>query len=378
MTKITAEVVAHSINEWGDEAFSLIGVFPRWILSELNTHRMISKNSASSRAIPFWKMAKKVKENPHYPHAWMIDHPGMQGSSFVENKDEIKAMKDVWRSIMDFSVNGAENLNSSEGDNKPLTKQFCNRLLEPYVSDHTVLLTGTEWENFFFLRCPQYKVNLIDRTFRSKKDCIEALKLIGHDFSNVTDEDPLFWEYHNTSGAEIHIQKLAEAIWDAKNESTPVLLKAGEYHLPFGDRIDMQRIVPYGTDMDSISARDVNLLKIKISSARSARTSYENFDGTDDYQKDAGLHDDLLKHKHMSPFEHPMRCMDEEEYFAHSKTYICPKLSPSIESDVKRGVTVVKEVSKGWHVIEYGWSGNVRGFVQYRKELYNENVGEIK
>ena len=55
-TVIKAEIVAHSINEQGDELISVLVTMPRIILSEMNTHRMLSKNTSSSRAIPFNKM----------------------------------------------------------------------------------------------------------------------------------------------------------------------------------------------------------------------------------------------------------------------------------------------------------------------------------
>ena len=43
---------------------------PRIILAEFNTHRLFSRNSASSRAIPFKKMVQSVLENPFIPIAW--------------------------------------------------------------------------------------------------------------------------------------------------------------------------------------------------------------------------------------------------------------------------------------------------------------------
>ena len=81
--KISAQIVADSKNEFGDRITTMLVTFPRYILAELNTHRMFSKNSASSRAIPFVKMLKSVKENPFIPIAWQKDHPGMQGTEYL-------------------------------------------------------------------------------------------------------------------------------------------------------------------------------------------------------------------------------------------------------------------------------------------------------
>lgn len=66
---ITAKVVADSKNEFNNRITTMVVTFPRYILAELNTHRMFSRNSASSRAIPFEKMVKSVEENPFIPIA---------------------------------------------------------------------------------------------------------------------------------------------------------------------------------------------------------------------------------------------------------------------------------------------------------------------
>ena len=67
-TKISAEIVAHSINIHGDEIISVLATFPRIILAEVNTHRMLSKNTSSSRAIPFAKMVDTIQNDPFIPN----------------------------------------------------------------------------------------------------------------------------------------------------------------------------------------------------------------------------------------------------------------------------------------------------------------------
>ena len=67
---IKTEIVGHSLSPQGDELISVLCTFPRIILAEVNTHRMLSKNTSSSRAIPFHKMVKAVQENPFIPIAW--------------------------------------------------------------------------------------------------------------------------------------------------------------------------------------------------------------------------------------------------------------------------------------------------------------------
>ena len=97
---------------------------------------------------------------------------------------------------------------------------------------HTVLVTATEWENFFELRCPQYG-NDEQGYFKSKKDTLRHLQGRGVNITNLLESTDIEWQKINESQAEIHIQALAEAMWDVMNESTPKELKAGEWHIPF-------------------------------------------------------------------------------------------------------------------------------------------------
>ena len=83
MTKIEAKIIKHSRCPRGHELITYELVFPRFILAELNTHRMFSKNSASSRAIPFKKMVEMVQNDPFIPIAWQTEHKGMQGNKYI-------------------------------------------------------------------------------------------------------------------------------------------------------------------------------------------------------------------------------------------------------------------------------------------------------
>ena len=235
--KIEAKVIADSISVRGERITTFLLTFPRIILAEFNTHRAFSRNSASSRAIPFKKMVESVENNPFIPIAWQKDHKGMQGTEYLDkvphggSSDEDFAY-DMWLEARDAAVENAKQLN-----NLGVTKQLCNRILEPYMW-HTVICTATDYENFFKLRCPEYIVNWYpanrpealepaQASFRSKKD---AIARTNGECDNWTEED---WRESNISQAEIHIQALAEAMWDAMNESTPKVLHTGEWHIPF-------------------------------------------------------------------------------------------------------------------------------------------------
>ena len=361
MKKIEAKIVADSINPQGDRITTYLLTFPRFILSELNTHRMFSKNSASSRAIPFEKMVKMVEEDPFIPIAWQFDHKGMQGIEYVTEESDfggIFARNESWLSARDYAIQQAKDLNSMD-----TTKQLCNRLLEPFMW-HTVLLTGTEFKNFFELRCPIYRA--FGNVFKSRKDCIEKYPAN----INLTDLD---WLEATESQAEIHMQALAEAMWDAYNESIPKELKEGEWHIPFRDKIDAQILEDFNGLTNSFTM-------IKISTARCARLSYMTFDGKVDYEKDIKLHDTLLESQHMSPFEHCARAMNDEEYYSRIKgkvpTYtddygiynieyypICYKESVNFDGPLGENPN---------NGDKFGWCRNFKGFIQYRYLLENK------
>lgn len=307
--QITAKIIADSKNEKGGRLTTFIITMPRIILAEFNTHRMFSRNSASSRAIPFEKMCAMVENSPFIPIAWQKEHKGMQGSQYITDPNHLQNIEADWLEARDAAVLHAKRLNKGFYDTKEdqVTKQICNRLLEPFMY-HTVIVTASGWENFFNLRCPQYAVSDglgFYQEFRSKKEALPVLeKVLGEsDFNNT--EDYLQWALINQGMAEIHIMDLAEKMYDVLNESTPKELKNGEWHIPFGDNINLPDTIPIEA---GISLEEgVMLRKAKIATARCARVSYTTVGEEDkpfNFDKDIELHDRLLESGHFSPFEH--------------------------------------------------------------------------
>lgn len=308
---ISAKIIADSMNKVGDRITTFVITFPRIVLAEFNTHRMLSRNSASSRAIPFKRMLKMVMQNPFIPLAWMKDHKGMQGNKFFTNTVKVFILKQLWLTARNVAVVMAWLLSKAG-----LTKQICNRLLEPFMW-HTAIVTGTEWENFFALRA--------------------------------------------SNQAEIHIEDLSYKMLEAYNNSEPKQLKAGEWHIPFGDQFDMEKLGEvydklYNSPCYYISFPAViDDIKVKIATARCARVSYLNFDGKDDYHADIKLYDRLASSGHFSPFEHCARTMSIKEILGSMKT------------------TVDSNDPEKFGEVDYGWSGNFKGFIQLRKTLQGEN-----
>ena len=333
------EIIADSLSPQGNRLTTFKLTYPRIIHSELMTHRVFSRNSASSRAIPFEKMVKMVEEDPFIPIAWQKHHSGMQGSEYAQYPDT-EDFKVIWLEARDNAIKSAK---LAQIGKVKLTKQICNRLLEPFMW-HTVLCTFTEYDGFFELRCPKYifgKATNKPKIWKSKKDAIK-------DFPDWETHNDLFWRTMNESQAEIHIQALAEAMWDTYNESKPKELKAGEWHIPFGDKIEMSILDQQDLSLKFPSLNSLNELKIRIATARCARLSYMTFDGEIDYEKDLKLHDTLLESHHASPFEHCCRVLTEEEYNILGKMILHPK---------------------NGYVFENGWVDNFRGFISYRRIL---------
>ena len=238
--KTSAVIVADSIDSRGNRITTYLLTYWRAIHPELLTHRMFSRNAASSRAIPFAKMVKDIEEDPFIPIAWQRDHKGMQGTEYL-NGEEVERAELQWIQASKNAINSARMLNSNYfGVEKNLvTKQLCNRLLEPFQW-YTCLVTFTEGNNFFELRCPKYKTpGLASEPVKSRKDWLKKMQFSSLMHPNQYPKSEEEWWKLSESGAEIHIQALAEAMWDARNESIPKELQAGDWHIPFEDNIDL-------------------------------------------------------------------------------------------------------------------------------------------
>ena len=338
MNKISVEIVADSISPQGDRLISVLATFPRIILSEMNTHRMLSKNTSSSRAIPFNKMVEAVQNNPFIPIAWQREHKGMQGSEYFTNKKDIEANEKMWLHARDYAIQSAVAASRNFG----ITKQLCNRLLEPFMWT-TMLITGSKegWDNFFNLRCPSYLHEGSNTVYKSKKDYQNREF---EDFQIPFDNDTatnIDWLQINKGQAEIHMMMLSEKIYDVIQESVPKKLKEKEWHIPFGNKIlfdngeGKQAITTFNLDNEQITTA------VKISTAMAARTSYTvvGEEKDIDYQKMIELHDRLLTQDppHSSPMEHCCLCVSEEEY------------------------------NNSFKGVEKGWFRNYRGFKSYRE-----------
>ena len=239
-----AKVLADSINLVNNSRLTTVQLtYPRIIHSEFMTHRLFSRNAASSRAIPVEKMIRDVSEDPFVPIHWGKNQKGMQAERELSELEQAMC-EDTWICHRNASIIRVEQLIEIG-----LHKQIANRLLEPWMWI-TVIASGVDvaYRNFFRLRCH--------------------------------------------SDAEPHIQKIAYMLRDTYESSVPVPMEpyTSAMHLPlFGFPGDED--IPFQN-------------RKKVSTARCARVSYLTHDGHRDPQADIVLHDRLMTSGHWSPFEH--------------------------------------------------------------------------
>ena len=162
----SVRVLLDSISPIGVRLTTLEVTFPRFVLAEFNTHRQLSRNSASSRAVPTSKLIERVERDPVLPLEWGRNKAGMSASELL-SAEEAQAAKCIWLQARDDAVLRARRLLELN-----VHKQELNRLLEPFLW-HTVIVTATQWENFFELRCARNAQPEIREAALRMRDAIE-------------------------------------------------------------------------------------------------------------------------------------------------------------------------------------------------------------
>lgn len=245
---IRATVIQHSTTSAFKDLITLEVDFPRFILAEVNTHKMLSKNGASSRAIPVKTMHEQLLNSPASPVFWGKNQAGMQAKEEMPDFERNIA-KRLWFNAMRYAIETAS-LMSELGTHKQIT----NRLTEPWALQRMVI-SGTEWNNFFHLRAHP-------------------------------DAQPEF-------------QELALCMQKAILKSRPQTLEPGEWHVPYVER-RFTNGVRYYVDDKEISLQDA----LRVSASCCAQVSYRKNDST--LEKARDICERLLNGSvaHSSPFEH--------------------------------------------------------------------------
>ena len=246
-----ARIIADSVGPSGRRLTTFEMKFHRFVLAEVNTHTLFSRNSASSRAIPLRSkregvrkgMLDRLEDNgPAMPVRWPREQAGMQGA---DEEVDTKLAEIAWHGACESAINSAEIL-ASLG----VHKSVVNRLLEPF-NWHTATITAESWEGFFRQR-----------------------------------------SWHRTKDAQPEFATVATMVEDLYNASTPREVGLNEWHLP------------YIRDEERGELETVDLCR--VSSARCARTSYLTHTGKKDYEEDINLFNRLSGNEppHASPLQH--------------------------------------------------------------------------
>ncbi len=255
-SQIKAKIIADSVSAVNGQRITTFELeYPRFIHSELMTHRLFSRNAMSSRAVPVEKMLEHVREDPAFPIHWGLNQRGMQAKEEVSGVDrygnDLKwLLKARWHEAARMQASFAQEF-SEHG----LHKQVVNRILEPFQLMKTVL-TATEFDNFFWLR---------------------------------KHED-----------AQPEIKDLADKMYEAMQENNTATLSSDDWHTPyFGDG--------YWLKDCGISLEDA----LAISSSCCAQVSYRLLD--DSIEKARKVYQRLVESTpvHASPFEHQASPMEQ-------------------------------------------------------------------
>lgn len=244
-----AKIVADSIAENGCRLTTFEVTYPLIIHAEIMTHRVFSRNVASNRAIPVDKMVASVTDNPFIPERFPMNKAGMQNEDWLEgvNADRAEAL---WVEASKYAIGYARALEGLK-----VHKQITNRLLAPFLWT-TAVITSTEWNNFWSLRCHEM--------------------------------------------AQDQIQKIAYMMRDLYQESTPELIVNGAWHLPYIYEEDYKWAQENAID----KFKDPMRLILFISMGRCARISYLRQNARDEQQRDVEICEGLIANRHMSPTEH--------------------------------------------------------------------------
>lgn len=287
MTQIKSEVLLASVNAiTGDILYTFKWTYPRVILPEVMTHRVLSRNTSSSRAIPNKKQRGKVWSDPFTPCYIGESKRGMQAG------DELSGFKrSVARSVWNLAripTLGAAWLLDRLG----VHKQVSNRLIEPWTWTEQLVST-TELDNFIALR--------------NHKDAEPHILELAR---QVADQKRLIEDIANYCLVKNKLHYIPETKWAQYDMGihTVQKLEHGEWHLPFVDSKD----------------RHLSTLELKqVSAARCARVSYN----MPDTGKKSSLEDDLKlfdrlagsNPKHLSPLEHQATPLLRAEFSGNFK-----------------------------------------------------------
>lgn len=252
---ITAKIIADSISTGGHRLTTFELVYPRYIHAELMTHRVFSRNAASSRAIPIDKMINLVENDTVVP-IWTQNQSGMQGQR-INNLEAINKLNSTWFFGARQAIQTARKLQELGAH-----KQNANRVLEPY-QHIKVIVTASDYNNWFNLR------------------------------------------YHKDAQGEI--AELAKAMAAEMYMNKPEVLTKGSWHLPYVDESTYIDCINEASRLNRMSREQVTSgteIAKAVSASCCAQVSYRLLDTS--IEKAMEIYKKLVGGEplHASPFEH--------------------------------------------------------------------------
>lgn len=357
MTETSAKILCDSISPVGHRFTTFEVVYPRPILAEVNTHRQLSRGSASSRAVPVEKMIRRVLEDPYVPTHWGKNQKGMQAELEFDDADDLSFFDEIWRSARNEMVRHVKMLSD-----RGLHKQIANRLIEAFMW-HPTVISATEWSNFFHLR--------------DHKDAHPDFRDLAHAMRELyqkSEPRPIGYDDWHTPYAAGH--EWVQTAWEYDDS----FFECGFC----GEKTHRRQGLP-----QPFEGKPCNYpadLRCKVSVGRCARVSTLTHEGKRSTTEDIVLHDKMGGAGHMSPYENVARPMtpDELELFKRKKMRWDP--------EHKCWYWVGARYETPWHEPCPHWQdyarpseahegeythflGNVQGWVQLRKMIpFEEDI----
>lgn len=261
-----ATVLADSVGPHGLRLTTMEVTFPRAYLAEFNTHRMLSRNSESSRAIPTELQIERVLANPYVPE-FALRVKGMGVGEVLEGTDK-RAAEWAWLDARDAAVDAARHL-------LVVAKDQANRLLEPFMW-HTVIVSATEWDNFFNLR--------------------------------------------DHEAAAPPMQRIARLMKEALQESEPKCVGYEGWHIPMVGYTE--RMLGAGDQEVDIGGGTHVPYEALVSAGRVARSSYSNHHKPETMRESKDRWERLALSGHWSPAEHPARCTRDRSFIGNFRGWV--------------------------------------------------------
>lgn len=341
------EILADSIDNRGNRLITVKQTYPRVIHSENMTHRVFSRNAASTRAIPLLTQIRNLLDNPFIPERFGVNQPGMQSFSHLDGLKHDEAVA-VWlagrdraltttlelilgRAVMEelfrydplvayvtdeelrmrlselaeLVPKSTAAIDLSETSMLNVHKQLAGRGLESYMW-MTVIVTATEWDNYFALR-----------------------------------------DHEDAQGEIATIARMTRV---AVEDSIPNELQPGEWHLPLVTEAERAE---YPVDTC-----------IKMSGARCAAVSYRR-ELSRNAERELQRYTDLVQGGHMSPLEHQATPFDLNEW----------AIRDSLVKQAERMARVAFMTEHDRHILveKLMFKGPLRGWTSHRKTLAGED-----